>query len=191
MRRATPVIMLIALAVAVAGCGSSHAASGAQSAPTTAPSPAAAAAATPHNADEISSSTRMICADDAKDDLAATLGVDTVAPVTPTWHNHLYSCAYKYTDGSFTLSVEQLSDAASTTRYFTQTGTRLGRVKTLSGLGQGAFTTKDGSVVVKKDDKVLVVDVRRLPARFGVPTDSPANVAISVAATIMGCWTGA
>jgi hypothetical protein len=188
MRRTTLAVMLIALAIAFAGCGSGSTVSGAQSTSmTTSTTPGTA----PQNVNEISASTRMICADDAKDDLAATLGVDTIAPVTPTWRNHLYSCVYTYAHGSFTLSVEQLPDAASTTRYFTQTGVRLGRTTTLSGLGQGAFTTKDGSVVVAKDDKVLVIDVRRLPARFGVPTDTPANVAISIAATIMGCWTGA
>jgi hypothetical protein len=36
-----------------------------------------------------------------------------------------------------------------------------------------------------------LVDVSKLPASFGVPAASKADVAINVAATIMGCWTGA
>jgi hypothetical protein len=43
---------------------------------------------------------------------------------------------------------------------------------------------------VQKDDKVLVADVRKLPAEFGEPSDSRANVAITIAATVMGCRTG-
>ena len=58
-------------------------------------------------------------------------------------------------------------------------------------LGQGAFTTKNLSAVVRKDYKVLTVDISKLPAHFGVPPDSRADVALNTAATIMGCWTGA
>jgi hypothetical protein len=61
----------------------------------------------------------------------------------------------------------------------------------LEGIGATATTTANGSVVVQKDDDVLLVDVRKLPARFGVPSDTRANAAISIAATIIGCWTGA
>lgn len=111
--------------------------------------------------------------------------------VTPTWSDEIYSCTYQYVNGVFKLSVKQLPNEAATMAYATKLGTELGRVKSLTGLGQGAFTTKNGSVVVTKDDKVLLVDVQHLPTMFGVPSDTRANVAISVAATIMGCWTGA
>jgi hypothetical protein len=138
-----------------------------------------------------SESTRMICAPEAQADLRATIGVKTVVAPTPTWITHSYTCSYIYAGGRFTLSVKQLPDAAQTRTYFTALGDRLKRDMPLTGLGAGAFTTAEGSVIVQKDDKVLLVDVHGLPARFGVPLDTRANVAISIAATIMGCWTGA
>jgi hypothetical protein len=138
-----------------------------------------------------SATTRMICASEAQGDLRATLGVDTTAAPLPTWVDHVYSCNYAYPTGSFTLSVKQLADTDTTTAYFEKLGTTLGRVKALDGLGTAAFTTTGGSVVVQKDTKVLFVDVTKLPSRFGVPPDTRANAAVSIAATIMGCWTGA
>lgn len=70
------------------------------------------------------------------------------------------------------------------------TGDPTGNVGPLGNLGQGAFTTTDGSVVVRKDWKVLLVDISGLPARFGVPPTSAADVADTVADVILGCWAG-
>ena len=58
-------------------------------------------------------------------------------------------------------------------------------------LGQGAFITAGGGLVVQKDNKVLTVDVSKLPAEFGEPAQSPTAVATSIGGVIMGCWTGA
>jgi hypothetical protein len=66
----------------------------------------------------------------------------------------------------------------------------LGKARTLANLGQGAFQTTDGSVVVRKDWKVLLVNISGLPAQFAVPPTSPANVAVTVADVILGCWDG-
>ena len=131
----------------------------------------------------------MICAHEAQEDIRATIGVATSRPVVPTWKAQTYSCRYAYPDGAFTLSVQQLPDEASTSRYFTALAVKLGSRTALTGLGDGATTTSAGAVIVRKDNKVLTVDPKDLPARFGKPADTRANVAISVAATIMGCWT--
>lgn len=173
-------LVAIVVASALTACG--------QSRSTTAPTTLEGTvqlAATP------SVSTRMICEPEAQKDLSATIGVATIKTPAPTWLMHTYTCAYVYTDGQFTLSVKQLPNAVDTRGYFAALGDRLKRRVVLTGLGQGAVTTADGSVIVQKDDKVLLVDVSRLPVRFGAPSDSRANVAISIAATIMGCWTGA
>lgn len=106
--------------------------------------------------------------------------------------DHIYSCDYVYGDGqAMRLSVKELSNAAETTAYFDALGARLGRMHVLEGLGQGAYQTTDGATVVRKDYLVLLVDVSHLPAEFGTPSSSRADVSLSVAATIMGCWTGA
>lgn len=170
-RAAAGAVLAVALLAACASSG-----------PTAAPKAAQTAA--------IPRLTRMICEEEAAADIGAALGVETAAPRTPTWIDHTYSCRYGYANGALRLSVKQLTDTAGARRYFRGVRTRLGARRSLSGLGEAAFTTAAGAVVVQKDDKVLVVDVHELPPMFGVPADTRANVAITVAATIMGCWTG-
>jgi hypothetical protein len=178
--RGGPILLALGIVLAVAACSSR--ASGTTPPVAGNPKPAASAVAT--------ATTKMICEPEVEQDLVQAVGRATVRPVTPSWTDDVYSCAYEYSDGTLTLSVKQLPDSASTQSYFTSLAARRGRVRQLDGLGEGAFTTPDGSVVVRKDDKVLVVDIRRLPRQFGVPQDTRADVAITVAATIMGCWTG-
>lgn len=178
-RSVAAVVAALAAAFALGACGSTHARS-------TSSTPTARVATA---AGEPSATTKMICAPEAGRDIATALGTKTIRPVVATWKASNYSCQYAYRDGSFTLSVQQLPDTASTARYFTTLANTLGRDMLLTGLGQDATTTTDGGVVVRKDNKVLTVDPRGLPARFGVPPDTRANVAITLAATIMGCWT--
>jgi hypothetical protein len=137
-------------------------------------------------------SAQMVCGE-AKEDIAqSAIGVDTVKPLAPKWSDHLYSCEYRYKGGAaMTLSVKEMSSVAETTAYFDSLGERLGRVQKLEGLGEGAFHTTNDSVVVRKDYRVLLVDVSHLPAQFGQPKMARVDVAISVATTIMGCWIGA
>jgi hypothetical protein len=138
-----------------------------------------------------SDSAKMICARDAQDALGVNLGITPVQVTTPTWSGHLYSCQYVYSTGAVTLSVQELDNAKETTTYFDGFGTRLGRRPGRLAVGQGAYVTTDGSIVVRKDWKVLYVDVSHLPAEFGQPPQSAADAALSIAATILSCWSGA
>jgi hypothetical protein len=137
-------------------------------------------------------SAQMICGE-AKEDIAEqAIGVDTVKPLAPKWADHLYACDYVYKGGAkMTLSVKEMSSVSETTAYYDALGARLGRGAKLEGLGEGAYQTTNGSVVVRKDYRVLLIDVSHLPAAFGQPPQKPIDVAISVASTIMNCWTGA
>jgi hypothetical protein len=139
-----------------------------------------------------SDSAKMVCEPEAQNEIyQEAIGIKTTSVTKPTWIDHVYSCTYTYPGGaSFTLSVKELADKDQTTAYFNMVGDRLGRGAS-QVIGQGAFVTKNGSVVVRKDYKVLTVDISRLPAQFGVPSDTRANVALNVANVIMGCWTGA
>jgi hypothetical protein len=103
---------------------------------------------------------------------------------------HLYTCRYQYPNGTFVLSVKELSSWPQTLAYFHSLGTSMGDTGSLGNLGQGAFTTSDGSVVVRKDWKVLLVNIAPLPAQFGKPPTTKADVAYTVAAIILGCWAG-
>ena len=74
--------------------------------------------------------------------------------------------------------------------YYDALVSRLGKSRDLAALGQAAFQATDGSVVVRKDWKVLLVDNTGLPPQFGVPPTSSASVAVTVADVILGCWAG-
>lgn len=108
----------------------------------------------------------------------------------PTWIDHLYSCQYGYPTGSMELSVKELSSWAETGAYYQLLAHQLGKTRDLENLGQGSFQTTDGSVVVRKDWKVLLVNIAGLPGQFGVPPTSSGDVAVTVADVILGCWAG-
>jgi hypothetical protein len=186
------VMVVLAGAVFTAGCGSKStpgAASTSTEVPSTTVGPGGHVAI-PVSANP-SKSAKMLCGDDVRGEVQDLVGVPITKPLAPTWKDHVYSCRYVYSDGVLTLSVKELANTADTDAYFASQATDLGKKKTIQGLGQGAFTTKNGSAVVRKDYKVLLVDVSGLPEQFGTPPDSKGNVALNVAAEIMGCWTGA
>jgi hypothetical protein len=161
------------LALVAAGCTGG---SGADGSPQPAgPNPSAAA--------------RQVCQFEAIQDVDSALG-QSADVVDRTWNHHLYSCRYRYPTGVMTLSVKELSSWGQTLAYFRSLALRLGHRRTLPGLGQGAFQTGDGSVVVRKDWKVLLVDISALPARFGRPATSSGYVAVTVGGVILGCWAG-
>ena len=85
----------------------------------------------------------------------------------PTWVHHLYSCQYKYPTGSMVLSVKELSSWAQTRSYFQTLAKQMGDSETINGLGQAAIKTKNGSIVVRKDWKVLLVNSEGLPRSSG------------------------
>jgi hypothetical protein len=130
-----------------------------------------------------------VCSAKAQGLIEQVLGVQ--ASVSgPTWTGHLYSCRYRYPGGSFVLSVKELSSWSQTRSYYKSDGRALGDTEALWNLGNAAFTTSDGSVVVRKDWKVLLVNIASLPAHFGKPPTSRADVAYTVADIILGCWAG-
>ena len=169
------VLGAVAIAMAVAACG------------TTAPS---SLARVPLPAGKLPSTiSKMVCSPKAQREIGVALGVTALVDA-PTWSGHLYSCRYTYPDGLFTLSVKELSSWTQTFSYFRGIGATLGDVNTLPNLGQGGFATRDGSVAVRKDWKVLLVDISGLPAQFGQPPTPSGNVAVTVADVILGCWSG-
>ena len=131
----------------------------------------------------------MVCTPKAQRKIAKVLGVHAVVQ-DRRWVDHQYSCRYVYADGVMTLSVKELSSWPQTLAYFNGLKSTYGDTGSLGNLGQGAFQTTDGSVVVRKDWKVLLVDVSGLPASFGKPATSRGDVAYTVADLILGCWDG-
>ncbi len=163
-----------ALVLLLAGCANGGAAT---PAPTASPTGASAAAV-------------MVCSTEARADIEEALGVDVSQPPAPTFVDGTYTCRYTYPQGTMTLTVKDLPDAAATDAYVNDARGGLGAVHVLPALGDAAFSDDAGTVVVRKDFKVLRVDTRGLPDRFGQPPHSRSTVAVAVAVAIMLCWTG-
>ena len=131
----------------------------------------------------------MVCQKKAQVEIGQALGESAVVS-DQTWVSHLYSCEYRYTTGTMVLSIKELSSWSQTLRYFNMLAKKLGKKTTFYGLGQGAFQTRDGSMVVRKDWKILLVNSAGLSAQFGSPPTSSGDVAATVADIILGCWSG-
>ena len=140
-----------------------------------------------------SKSAKMVCESEVAGDLAEALGVKATKVTKPTWKDHVYSCTFVYPKGSFVLSTKELVSEKTTTDYFNMLKQKLGFKANLYGLGQGAFVAKNDDVVVRKDYKVLLVDVKNVPKGTGtfVPAMVRPDVATNVASVIMNCWPGA
>ena len=172
-RRARLGLAVLAVVLGIAGCGSVT--TSAESPQPAGKSPSAIA--------------RMVCTTKAAGEIAQVVGAK--ASVTaPTWADHLYSCGYHYSEGTMVLSVKELSSWTQTYAYFDELAETLHKTAPVPGLGQGAFVVRDGSVVVRKDWKILLVDISGLHGIVGSPPNSRDAVALDAAAVILGCWSG-
>ena len=189
-RRLITPFALAAVAL-LAACGSTGS-SGTGSATTTAPQSLLSSASWEKAKPNPSISAKMICQKEARVDIASSLGIKETRITTPTWveKTHLYSCSYVYPQGKITLSVKEMSSEHETTAYFDSIRKQYGSTQQLIGLGQGAWILENNDVVVRKDYKVLLVDVTGVPANFR-PIMQRSDVATNIAVAIMGCWSGA
>ena len=166
-------LAVLAVMLGIAGCGSVT--SSAESPKPAGKSPSAIS--------------RMVCAKEAAGEIAEVVAAK--ASVTaPTWADHLYSCGYRYHEGTMVLSVKELSSWTQTYAYFDELAKTLHKTAPVKGLGQGAFVVRDGSVVVRKDWKILLVDISGLHGMVGSPPSSRYGVALDAAGVILGCWSG-
>lgn len=170
---------MLAVLLIIAGCGSPAG-----------PTAASASARAPQPAGNSPSAiSRMVCTPKAAGEIAQVMGA--AAAVEPaTWADHRYSCGYRYRDGTMVLSIKELSSWSQTYGYFDQLARTLHETTPVKQLGQGAFITSDGSVVVRKDWKILLVDISGVHGEVGSPPKPPGELAIYVAQVILGCWAG-
>lgn len=166
-------LAVLAVVLGIAGCGSAHASAESPRPAGTSPSPIS----------------RMICTEQTAGEIAQVVAAKA-AVTAPTWADHLYSCGYHYREGAMVLSVKELSSWTQTYAYFDQLAETLRKTAPVPGLGQGAFVAGDGSVVVRKDWKILLVDISGLHGMVGSPPSSRSEIALDAAAVILGCWSG-
>lgn len=131
----------------------------------------------------------QVCSKEAQREIASSLGEKAVVS-SPTWVDHRYSCTYTYPSGSFSVAVQELSSWPATYAFFDAQRSTLGTQQNLGSLGQAAFQGQNGTVVVRKQWKVLLVNPVSLPSQFGKPPTSSGSVAVTVADIILGCWSG-
>jgi hypothetical protein len=140
-----------------------------------------------------SASAQMVCGPEIRADIVTILALRPAPTRTTTWTDHLYTCTYHLPGGPLVLSVKESPDVTSANAYFTALRQRLGITHPLvglAGLGNAGYDTSDGTVVVRKDDKVLKVDATGLPLKIGQHQQSRADLAYEVASDILGCWSG-
>lgn len=131
----------------------------------------------------------MVCQQKAVGEIDEAIG-ETAFVTHRSWVDHNYSCDYRFSSGNMILSVKELSSWAQTMSYFNTLSETLGKKTVLYDLGQGGFQAPDGSVVVRKDWKILDVNPVGLPSQFGSPPTTAGDVAATVAFVILGCWHG-
>ena len=174
--------MALALLALLAGCAQPSVPAG--------PLPTQAPAVDPAAADGPSPQAEMVCAPEAQEDIEDLIGAvpSTVGPLQ--YADHVSTCRYAFDNGSFSLVVQDLPNDLSTANTFDALAKKLGQVQKIDLPGADAFSTTNGSVVLRKDTKVMLVDVAGLPATFGNPPAARADEARLIMKAILGCWTG-
>ncbi len=146
-------------------------------------------AVTSSTAGRPSAAERMICGSETRTAITQVLGLTSPPNSAATWRNHTFTCRYRLPMGNFVISVTQSTDSAAAKQYFSSLRTTLGATTTLAGLGQGAYGTTAGKVVLIKDHDTLTVDASTLPPILGKQQSKRADFAYEIASTILGCWT--
>jgi hypothetical protein len=136
-----------------------------------------------------SAKARMICAGEAQSDLAGVLA--TRAKVSaPTWRDRTYSCSYRYPNGYFDIAVTEFPRTADAKKDFAQKQSAPTVTRPSLDIADGAFLRQNGSIVIRKDRRLLTIDPAHLPERFTKLKLSRPAVAQAIATTVLKCWTG-
>lgn len=130
--------------------------------------------------------TRMVCEQEVSQEIATALGVDTQPQ--GSWNSPTYTCLYAYPDGQFTLTIRELPDDPAAMAYFSGQHDAAATRTELPGIGDQAFSVPDGSIYMLKDTKVMVVDVSKLPEKFGQPPVDHVRAALAIVSTVLHCW---
>jgi hypothetical protein len=188
-------VLLAGATLAVGGC-SSHtpnaAAAGAPAHPATASMvmDSGMVMSTAEHRSGPSPAAAMICSDEVRGDLRTVLADRSVPEGSGVWHVDTYTCTYRLRVGTLVLSVHESPDVAGAEQHLRALRARLGGGESLLGLGEEAYAPADGTVILRKDNDVLLVDATALPAVFGSQDQHRADFAYEIASDILGCWTG-
>ncbi len=137
---------------------------------------------------------RMICSDEIRDAVKRAFHLTTAPATTHTWErsSRTFGCTYAVPDGALRLSVQDALDPGTGRRHFDDLqGSLAGatRIRGLESFGLPSFETRGGDVVFLRDGKTLRVDATTLPATALPPGTRREDVAYTVAAAVVACWT--
>jgi hypothetical protein len=158
-------------------------------APDATPGAAPAASASAVDQAQPSDTAAMVCGDDVVGDVSRALALAAPPATHSTWEDQLFTCEYSLPMGPLVLSVKESPDPAAAGVYFDGRQTELAGTAA-AGLGERAFSTPTGTVVVVKDAMTLTVDATSLPEVFGDNDQRRGAFAYEVASIVLGCWTG-
>lgn len=131
----------------------------------------------------------MVCGEDIRGKVRQVLALTSPPATSDSFDGDRYSCTYRLPPGPLVLSVQQSGSPAAANRFFAAERARLGG-DVLPGLGEAAFGTGSGTVLVVKDSETLTVDATGLPAVFGSQRQRRTDLAYEIASDVLGCWTG-
>ena len=199
MTRSLTPLGLFAAALLLAGCASSRAATGPERSGAGSASSATASSATASSAMAMapggatatkpSATALMVCGNDIRGKVQQVLRLAAPPATTDGFVDGRYSCSYQLPPGPLVLSVQQSPSATAADSFFAGERVRL-RGDGLPGLGEAAFGTGAGTVMVVKDNETLTVDATGLPAVFGSQQQKRTDLAYEIASDVLGCWTG-
>ena len=134
----------------------------------------------------------MICTDEIAEAVRRSFDLEAVPERHDTWEAPHYQCDYHVGGSRLHVSVHDAEDAAAGRAYFRDTRGEVPGVATIKGVksfGFPAFESPDGLVGMMKDGKTLLFDAQEVPAGDLPRGFTRTEVAYSVAAAVMGCWT--
>ena len=187
---------LLAVPLLLAGCAGADATSDAAGATpssnqSASPSPGddhAGGHADHQAGDQPSATAAMICGGDVLGDVTQALSLTAPPATDSTWADQLFTCDYSLPMGPLELSVKESPDPAAAARFFEERQAELGDTTPALGLGERAYSTPTGTVVVIKDAMTLTVDATGLPEVFGDNGQRRSAFAYEVASIVLGCW---
>lgn len=171
---------LLAVGSLLAGCGATTEPAG----PAEAIGPAVVASSSTPSATAL-----MVCGEDIRNKVRQALALASPPVTSNSFADGRYSCTYRLPPGPLVLSVQQSASPAAANRFFATERARLGG-DTLPGLGEAAFGTGSGTVLVVKDSETLTVNATGLPVVFGGQRQQRNDLAYEIASAVLGCWTG-
>jgi hypothetical protein len=132
----------------------------------------------------------LICGDEIKGKVQEVLKLPKPPAATSTFAANLFTCTYRLAQGPMRLSVQHSATKTAALAYLKARRATVKATESTPGLGERAYSTGTGVVLVIKDNETLEVDTTGLPAVLGDEGQKRTDLAYEIASDVLGCWTG-